>query len=112
MLRKILGRGNERLFAPGAAPDSYAQLAYGNLMLDTLPDRKNDTGNNKALDFLQRVRAFLCSKPFVLVGWYLCMQSCVCVHVCTTEMLRLSAYSQHNHATLCLRLIVSMTLCG
>lgn len=59
MLRKLLGRGGERRLPQGVQVDPYARLAYGNLMLDTLPDRKKEEGNSKALDLLQRVsRAF------------------------------------------------------
>lgn len=53
LLRKLLGRGGKPL-PPGTTLDSYAQLAYGNLMLDTLPDRKKEGGENKAMEFLQR----------------------------------------------------------
>ena len=55
ILRRLLGRLDKTANAHATA-DLYATLAYGNLMLDTLPDRKSEEGNRKAMNLLQRVR--------------------------------------------------------
>jgi len=69
LLRKLLGRSGPRP-QPGFVPDAYGQLAYGNLFLDTLPDRKTDEGNSKAIGLLQRVglRVSVCPAHTRMLG--------------------------------------------